>query len=259
MKTQIRIAVVTGASSGMGKEFVRQLGHFYKNLDEIWVIARRQERLEALREQSCVPVRIFEGDLLKKQIYKEYYVSLRELSPDVRMLVNSAGFGKSGSFIDIAGEEKKIQTDMIDLNCRALTRVTQMTLPCMRKGSRIINLASAAAFCPQNGFAVYAATKAYVLNFSRALGSELRSSGVFVTAVCPGPVDTEFFSVCGELTDPLKKLAFAEAKDVVRKALLDSRRKRGISVYGTGMKAARLGAKLVPHSLILRAEELFTK
>ena len=255
----MRTAVVTGASSGMGKEFVRQLGYFYKDLDEIWVIARRKGRLEALKKESRVPVRIFEGDLLKKQVYKEYHRALKDLCPDIRMLVNSAGFGKSGSFMDIAGEGKKIQTDMVDLNCRALTRMTQMTIPWMRRGSRIINLASAAAFCPQNGFAVYAATKAYVLSFSRALGSELRSCGIYVTTVCPGPVDTEFFSVSGEFTSPLKKLALVSAPQVVHKALSDSRKKRAVSVYGTGMKAVRLGVKLVPQSLILKAEELFTK
>lgn len=259
MRLQMRTAVVTGASSGIGREFVRQLGYFYKDLDEIWVIARRAERLEALKKESRVPVRIFEGDLLKKQVYKEYHRSLKDLCPDVRMLVNSAGFGKSGSFINIAGEGKKLQTDMLDLNCRALTRMTQMTIPWMGKGGRIINLASAAAFCPQNGFAVYAATKAYVLSFSRALGSELKSCGIYVTAVCPGPVDTEFFSVSGELTNPLKKLTLASAPGVVRKALSDSRKKRSVSVYGAGMKAARLGAKFIPHSLILKAEELFTK
>ena len=86
MKKQIRIAVVTGASSGMGKEFARQLGYFYKNLDEIWVIARRRERLETLRKQCRVPVRIFEGDLLKKQVYKEYHRALKAFCPDVRMI-----------------------------------------------------------------------------------------------------------------------------------------------------------------------------
>ena len=159
----MRIAVVTGASSGMGREFVMQLGYFYRNLDEIWVIARRKERLELLSEESRVPLRIFVGDLMKKTVYKEYHRTLRELSPDVRMLVNAAGFGKSGTFSDIAEDGRKIQTDMVDLNCRALTRMTQMTLPYMGRGSRIINLASAAAFCPQPGFAVYAATKRFKL------------------------------------------------------------------------------------------------
>ena len=252
----MKIAVITGASSGMGREFVRQTGHFYRNLDEIWVIARRKERLERLRKESRVPLRIFDGDLLKKQVYKQYHSELKEWQPEVRMLVNAAGFGRSEKFADLASESKKLQTDMVDLNCRALTRMIQITLPYMGKGGRIINLASAAAFCPQNGFAVYAATKAYVLSLSRALSSELRTRGIIVTAVCPGPVDTEFFRVSGELTAPLKKLTMVKAPAVVRKALKDSRKRREISVYGVPMKAAHIGAKLLPHRLILRAEEM---
>ena len=252
----MKIAVITGASSGMGREFVRQTGHFYRDLDEIWVIARRKERLERLRKESSVPLRIFDGDLLKKQVYKQYHSELKEWQPEVRMLVNAAGFGRSGKFTDIASESKKLQTDMVDLNCRALTRMIQITLPYMGKGGRIINLASAAAFCPQNGFAAYAATKAYVLSLSRALSSELRTRGIIVTAVCPGPVDTEFFRVSGELTAPLKKLTMVKAPAVVRKALKDSRKRREISVYGVPMKAAHIGAKLLPHRLILRAEEM---
>ena len=252
----MKIAVITGASSGMGREFVRQAGYFYRSLDEIWVIARRKERLESLRKECRVPLRIFDGDLLKKQVYRQYHSGLKEKKPDIRMLVNAAGFGKSGTFSEIASEDKKLQPDMIDLNCRALTRMIQLSLPRMSKGSRIINLASAAAFCPQNGFAVYAATKAYVLSLSRALSSELRSRGIIVTAVCPGPVDTEFFQVSGELTDPLKKLTMAKAPAVVHKALKDSRKRREVSVYGASMNAARIGARLRPHRLRLRAEEL---
>lgn len=259
MERQRKIAVVTGASSGIGREFVRQLGYFYRDLDEIWVIARRRERLERLQNESRVPLRVFEGDLMKKQVYKEYHTALRESCPDVRMLVNSAGFGKSGTFEAIAEEGRKLQTDMVDVNCCALTRMTQMTIPWMGRGSRILSLASAAAFCPQPGFAVYAATKSYVLSFSRALGAELRPRGIYVTAVCPGPVDTEFFSVSGELSGPLKKLALAEVSRVVHKALKDSRRKRAVSVYGVPMKAARTGAKIIPHGLILKAEEFMTR
>ncbi len=252
----MKIAVITGASSGIGREFVRQVGYFYHSLDEIWVIARRKERLESLRKHCRVPLRILDGDLLKKQVYRQYHSELKEKKPDIRMLVNAAGFGKSGAFSEITSEDKKLQPDMIDLNCRALTRMIQISLPWMSKGSRIINLASAAAFCPQNGFAVYAATKAYVLSLSRALSSELCSRGIIVTAVCPGPVDTEFFQVSGELTDPLKKLTMAKAPAVVHKALKDSRKRREVSVYGASMKAARIGAWLLPHRLILRAEEL---
>ena len=248
----MKIAVVTGASSGMGREFVRQLGYFYRSLDEIWVIARRRERLEELRELSRIPIRIFEGNLIKKQVYRELSCALEEEQPDIRMLVNAAGFGKSGSVEKIASEELRAQTDMVDLNCRALTRMTLFGLPYLGRGSRIINLASAAAFCPQPGFAVYAATKSYVLSFSRALGAELRRRGIYVTAVCPGPVDTEFFNISGALTNPLKKLTMAKAEDVVRRALKDSRAGREMSVYGIAMRAAFLGTRLVPHGLIMK-------
>lgn len=120
----MKIAIVTGASSGMGREFVRQLGYFYKNLDEIWVIARRKERLEALAKESRVPLRIFAGDLQKKKVYKELRDALEKEQPDLRMLVNSAGFGKSGSVEEISSEKFRIQTDMVDVNCRSLTRMT---------------------------------------------------------------------------------------------------------------------------------------
>ena len=248
----MKIAVVTGASSGMGREFVRQISSFYRSLDEIWVIARRRERLEELRGESRVPLRIFEGNLIKKQVYRELSCALEERQPDIRMLVNAAGFGKSGSVEAIASVDFRAQTDMVDLNCRALTRMTLFCLPYLGRGSRIINLASAAAFCPQPGFAVYAATKSYVLSFSRALGAELRRRGIYVTAVCPGPVDTEFFNISGALTNPLKKLTMAKAEDVVHRALKDSRAGREMSVYGIAMRAAFLGTRLVPHGLIMK-------
>ena len=247
----MKIAIVTGASSGIGREFVKQMGHFYRNLDEIWVIARRGHRLQELNQLSSIPVRILEGDLLREEVYEKLETLLREETPDLRMLVNGAGFGKSGTVEQILGENKTAQAEMIGLNCSALSRVTFCCLPYVSRGSRIIQMASAAAFSPQPSFAVYAATKAYVLSFSRSLGAELKSRGIHVTAVCPGPVDTEFFQVSGELENPLKIVVKVRPQGVVRKALLDSRAGKDISVYGLPMKCAHAASKLLPHRLIL--------
>ena len=241
----MKIAIVTGASSGMGREFVRQLGYFYKNLDEIWVIARRKERLEALAKESKVPLRIFAGDLQKKKVYKELRDALEKEHPDLRMLVNSAGFGKSGSVEEILFEK-----------FRSLTRMTLLCLPFLRAGSRIVNLASASAFCPQPYFSVYAATKSYVLSFSRSLGEELRKKGIVVTAVCPGPVDTEFFKFSGKPQNILKKLTMAKADRVVHQALKDCRSGKSVSVYGIPMKLTYFGTKLLPHGFLVRMQQI---
>lgn len=250
----MKIAVVTGASSGMGREFVKQIGHLYRSLDEIWVFARRKERLLSLRTQSSVPLRIFEGDLLKPPVYAAFKRALVREQPDIRMLVNAAGFGKTGSVEEILKEDKNAQLEMIDLNCIALSRMTFFCMPYLSKGSRVLNLASAAAFCPQPLFTVYAATKSYVMSFTRALGEELRPKGILVTAVCPGPVDTEFFEVSGKIENIWKKIVLAKALDVVRKALLDSRAGKRVSVYGIAIKGARAASKLIPHSFILKLE-----
>lgn len=248
----MRIAIVTGASSGMGREFVKQIGYFYRSLDEIWVIARRTERLQELQNVSIVPLRIFEGDLLKRKVNASLKEALSEEQPDIRMLVNAAGFGKCGSVEEILKEDKNTQLEMIDLNCIALSRMIFYCMPYMSRGSRIINLASAAAFCPQPLFTVYAATKSYVLSFSRALREEVRHKGIVVTAVCPGPVDTEFFDVSGRIENIWKQMSMAKAPAVVRRALIDSRRGKAVSVYGLAMKGARIASKFVPHSLILK-------
>lgn len=247
-----QIAVVTGASSGMGREFVLQLCSFCPGLNEIWVMARRRGRLERLALQSTVPLRILEGDITKKKVRRRLKETLTDEKPVIRVLVNAAGFGKTGSVKTIASEHPSIQADMIGLNCLALTAITEICLPFMRRKSRIINLASAAAFCPQPYFSVYAATKAYVLSFSRALAEELRPKKIYVTAVCPGPVKTEFFRNSGGLTNPLKKLSAADPAKVVRRALKDSLAKKQLSVFGPAMKIARAGAKALPHRLIMK-------
>lgn len=252
----MKIGIVTGASSGLGREFVIQLGFLYKNLDEIWVVARRLERMEQLKEKSRIPLRIFEGDLTRNKVYKKLEKELEKTKAQVRILVNCAGFGKSGTAEEIAGQDRKIQCDMIDLNCRSLTAMTLLTLPYFGKGGRILQLASAAAFCPQPEFAVYAATKSYVLSFSRALNTELKKRKISVTAVCPGPVRTDFFEISGMPQNWIKELAMATAPDVVHKALCDGRKRKALSIYGMTMKAAYWACKLIPHRIILCAEQL---
>ena len=188
-------------------------------------------------------------------IYKQIQNRLENQQPDIRMLVNAAGFGKFGTVEEIALSECSAQTDMIDVNCRALTKMVEICLPYFSKGSRIINLASAAAFCPQSGFAVYAATKAYVLSFSRALHAELKEKGIYVTAVCPGPGETEFFDEAGNSGSLTKESLMVRPEEVVSQALSDSRCKKEVSVYGIMMKGAEAAAKLLPHSLVIQMME----
>ena len=191
----MKIAVVTGASSGIGREFARQIPQLYRHLDELWVVARRTERLKELEKEAPLPVRIFDGDLRRDYIYERLQKELDRQNAEIRMLVNAAGYGKTGRFEEIPLAD---QLGMIDLNCRSLTKMTGICLPHLRKGSRIVNIASAAAFSPQPGFAVYAAGKSYVYRLSMALREELKGKGILVTAVCPGPVETAFFRTAGD-------------------------------------------------------------
>jgi short-subunit dehydrogenase len=207
--------------------------------------------MEAMAPLVPVRLRIFSIDLTKESSLMSLRDTLKKEKPEIKWLINAAGYGKIGSVGSVnLGDEM----GMVDLNCRALIAVTHMVLPYMSQNSRIIQFASAASFMPQPGFAIYAATKSFVLSYSRALNVELNKKGIYVTAVCPGPVRTEFFDIAettGEI--PIyKKVVMADPKKVVRLALRDSMMGRSVSVYGGTMKAIRFAAKAMPHSLILR-------
>lgn len=252
----MKIALITGASSGLGREAVIQIADRFGGLDEIWAVARRRERMAELRHKLPVPLRILALDLLDEDTLSELTRELRMKNPEVKILVNSAGYGKIGKVGTIPPADT---TGMVRLNCEMLCAVTQMVLPYMTDNSRIIQLASSAAFLPQPGFAVYAATKAFVLSYSRALHIELMPRRIGVTAVCPGPVRTEFFDVA-ETTGKMplyKKLTMANPKKVVRLALRDSMMGKAVSVYGGWMKAFRILSKIVPHGILLRIMSTF--
>ncbi len=248
----MRIAVVTGASSGMGREMAIQIGDRFAGIDEIWVIARREKRLKELCGRIPAKIRCFAADVTKQEERERIREALEAEKPRVKILVNAAGAGVMGK---IGALSPETENGMIRLNCEALCAVTRIVLPYMEENGRIIQFASAAAFLPQPGFGVYAATKAFVLSYSRALGEELRDRRIYVTAVCPGPVKTEFFKAVKDFGKiPIyKHLVMAKPEYVVRQALRDSMAGRSVSVYGFVMKLFHVFTKIVPHEWILRA------
>lgn len=250
----MKIAVVTGASSGFGRIFVSELQKCCKTLDEIWVVARRKERLMELAEKASIPIRVFGADLSKKNWDREFAEALKSENPTVRILINCAGYGKTGHCRELGVDE---QLGMIDVNCRALTKMTLLCLLYLGSHGRIIQVSSAAAFAPQPGFAVYAASKAYVLSFSRALREEVAPKGISVTTVCPGPSETEFFLRAGQGIDGIKKQTAIAPEQIVRQALEDARKRRDVSVCGIPMKGARIACKLLPHSVITKVMARF--
>jgi short-subunit dehydrogenase len=247
----MNIAIVTGASSGMGKEFVLQLGQ-YVQIDEIWVIARRADALQELAKLVSVPVRPVPLDLLKEESFTAYEALLRKENPNVKLLVNAAGFGKFGKFDNISIED---DCRMIDLNAKALVVMTRLTLPYMEKGSHILQLDSLSAFQPVPYMVTYAASKAFVLSYSRAMNRELKPRGIRMMAMNPGWVKTEFFNHAFQTNGDNEVQYFNilwEAKDVVATGLKDLyRTKKDYSVHGLRVKLQVLGVKLLPHSMVM--------
>ena len=186
--------LITGASSGLGAEFARQLAPRARC---IILAARRADRLEALAEEIAHPgltVHCLTVDLGSEESTRRFLTELAGLGPKIDFLINNAGLGDHGLFEE--SDWSRVQA-MIEVNIRALTQVTHAVLRDLilsRRGA-ILNVSSIASLLPIPQMAVYAATKAYVTSFSEALRAELRGTGVSVTAVCPGPVDTEFFVV----------------------------------------------------------------
>ncbi|MBQ1487329.1 MAG: SDR family NAD(P)-dependent oxidoreductase, partial [Lachnospiraceae bacterium] len=169
---------------------------------------------------------------------------LARLHPNIRMLFQSAGEGLHGRFDSMKRQD---ETEMVKLNCEALTNITSICLPYMRRGSHIIHLASSAAFMPIPSFSVYCASKAYVLSFSKSLGMELKKSKIHVTAVCPGPVDTPFFDKSERFFGPvwpIKKYIMNNPKSVAFKAICDAGIGRKVSFDTPAVAIACLIGKI---------------
>ncbi len=247
----MNIAIVTGASSGMGREFVRQLGN-YVSVEEIWVIARREQALEALKSEIKTPIRPVPLDLCQEESFDAFSALLAREQPNVKLLVNAAGFGKFGSFQKISLED---DCRMIDLNCKALVAMTRLTLPYMASGSHILQLDSLSAFQPVPYISTYGATKSFVLSYTRAVNRELKGSGIRMMAMNPGWVKTEFFDHAMTSNQGGEVQYFNtlwEAKDVVATGLRDLyRRKKDYSVHGLSVRNQVRLVKLMPHNFVM--------
>ncbi|HEU4809737.1 MAG TPA: SDR family oxidoreductase [Sphingomicrobium sp.] len=239
------VALVTGASAGLGAEFARQLsarGH------RLVLGARRKGRLDDLASELG-NARAVEIDLGQDGAAEALIADVEEAGEAIDLLINNAGFGLHGRF-DKA-DPKRLR-EMIDLNCGALTELCRAVLPAMveRKSGAILNVASTAAFQPGPGMAVYFATKAFVLSLSEALHEEVRRFGVKVVALCPGPTHTEFGEVAGFKAKASIDRFFMESAPVVRAGLEALEKNKAVAIPGALNKLSGQGHRLLPRSLV---------
>lgn len=243
----MKIAVVTGASSGMGREFAKAIDRAFE-LDELWVIARRAERLESLKQECRTPVRALCWDLSTPENQHAYKALLEEEKPEIKVLVNAAGYGLFGAAGDLDVEN---QLGIVALNDTALSAICLYSLPYMQSGDAIINLGSNSSWQPVPYMTVYAASKAYVLSFSRALGRELKPRGIHVLCVCPGWIKTEFFDRAKH-DDTIRYFdRWYTTEQVVERAMKDLRKKKTVSILGFPVRMQVRLVKLLPVRLVM--------
>ncbi len=247
----MNIAIITGASAGLGQAFFDSVVRRYPTLEQIWLIARRADRLEELAQGCPVPVEVFPLDLTAEESYAAFEAKLAAEKPSVNIFINNAGLGELDEMID---SDRQTQTRMVDLNCRGLTAMATAVLPYMAKGGFIINIASIAAFAPTARMTVYSATKAFDLHLSRGLREEMRPRGVNVLAVCPGPMATEFLAVAdiSGRSATFDRLPYCDPKKVADRAVVKAAAGRGVYTPRAFFKFYRLLAKILPTALVMK-------
>ena len=256
MPDKKRIALVTGASSGLGREFARLLAH--EAVDELWLVARREERLRELAAEVALPCRVFALDLTQESALEELSAALSAEPVTVRWLVNAAGFGRIGMAADIGAATTG---RMIALNCCAAAELTERALPYMEQGSRVLEIASCAAFQPIPYLAAYAATKAFLLRYSRALAAEVAERGITVTAICPYWIrDTEFIHEAKKTDRRGLFRGFSLATDqktVARRSLWAAA--HGFTVFTPDLVSTlhRIVTSILPHRLMIALSNLW--
>lgn len=245
------IALITGASSGIGREFVKQLNENY-GIEEFWLVARRKERMEALAKELSIKARIIGADLCTEEGVDAVRQALQSEKPQIKVLINAAGFGRFGAHDQIS-ERDTIR--MIDLNVKALVLITHMALPYMEKGGRIIEMGSGSCFTPLPNFNVYAASKSFVLHYTKALYYEVKKYGVTATAFCPGWVHTEFLDTAGtdkNVNRPKKTKPLLKVETVVKGSLKAAMKGKKMYVTNWFTKMQHVLFKLLPDGILSR-------
>ena len=245
------IAIVTGASSGIGKQFFNSVLDRADGIDEIWVVARGEEKLKELASLTEIPVRVFALDLSKVESAQVVKAALEEEESSIKYLICASGFGR---FQAVEEDDLATLENMVDLNCRSIVSMTKICTPYMQKGGVMILIASISAFQPVPYITTYAATKSFVLSYGRALNRELRKSrGARVLCVCPFWTKTAFFDRATTENPVVKKYAVMyEPTQIVARTWKDLKRKnRDVSVCGAYSKGQALLVKLLPHKWVM--------
>ena len=245
------VVLITGASSGIGAALAKV---FAAHGHELALVARRQDRLVALADEVAAAGRprpaVLTADLERRDAVSTIAAELSARGLEPAVVVNNAGFGLTGAAAGLSRDE---QLAMVDVNVRALTELSLMFVDSLaRHRGGILNVASLAAFMPGPGMAVYYASKAYVLSFSEALHRELSDRGVRVTALCPGPVPTEFQARAGLSLDPAARVLELSAERVAQIGYDAFMAGKRVAVAGTGNRIAASLMRFVPHALLLR-------
>ena len=239
------IAVITGASSGLGVKFLEAVVNKYPQMDEYWILARRKERLDKLVEKyENKKVVAIEIDLSKESSYDGLIKRLENEKPKVKVPINNAGYEKSGKFTDMRQEDI---LNMISVNIKGMTLIQRILLPYMQKGSYTINTCSVSSFAPVPNQTVYSATKKYVYYFGKALREELLDKDINVLLLCPGNMDTEMNPKGqGRQSKKINKLPFLNMSEITAEALEKAEKGKSIYTPGTFYKSYRVVSKIFP-------------
>lgn len=246
----MKIAIITGASSGIGREIAKRLDN--AQFDEIWAVALDKEGLATLKKELATKIVPLAMDLTLSESFDTLKARLAKYKPNVTWLVNCSGFGKFARYDEIAVETS---ANMIDLNCKATLRMTEYVLPYMDRGARIVNIASVAGWQPIPYINVYAATKAFVISYGRALNRELKPRGISVTTICPFWTKTKFFDRALKTdadTEVVSKyVAMYTPEYVVNKTIQSAMKRKDLVVVGTKSKLQCFMVKVLPHKWIM--------